>query len=59
MRVITAPPYFPSWLVNSGYGYQYYIEQLCGVRVRCCPLLVPKQPSGHIRLLTSALTASL
>lgn len=38
VRVITAPPYFPSWRVSGGYCNSFNLEHLCGVRVRRCPL---------------------
>ena len=37
IRVITAPPYFPSWRVASGHSNRYSVEQVEGVLVRRCP----------------------
>ena len=51
LRVITAPPYFPSWQISAGYCNNYSLEQLQGVRVRRCPLWVPRRPSGLTRLV--------
>ena len=51
IRVITAPPYFPSWRVASGHSNRYSVEQVEGVLVRRCPLWVPRRPSGLTRLL--------
>ena len=51
LRVITAPPYFPAWRLSSGYRNRYALEKIEGVRVRRCPLWVPRQPSGLTRLL--------
>ena len=51
VRVITAPPYFPAWRVAGGYRNRYGLEQVEGVRVRRCPLWVPRRPSGLTRLL--------
>jgi colanic acid biosynthesis glycosyl transferase WcaI len=52
VRVITAPPYYPSWAVGEGYsGLRYKTEAWHGVRVLRCPLWVPRQPSGLKRLV--------
>ncbi|MFM7237750.1 MAG: WcaI family glycosyltransferase, partial [Cyanobium sp.] len=54
VRVITAPPYFPSWRLGNGDGSvrnRYGRERLAGVEVRRCPLWVPRRPSGLTRLL--------
>jgi len=51
VRVITAPPYFPGWRVSAGYHNGYSLKQREGVRVRRCPLWVPRRPSGLTRLL--------
>lgn len=52
VRVITAPPYYPSWQVARGYRRSWYHrESLSGVDVVRCPLWVPKVPSGGKRLL--------
>ena len=51
VRVITAPPYFPAWQIAAGHHNRFSLEQREGVRVRRCPLWVPRQPSGLKRLL--------
>ena len=51
VRVITAPPYFPGWRVSAPNRNGYSLEQREGVRVRRCPLWVPRRPSGLTRLL--------
>jgi len=51
VRVITAPPYFPGWRVSAPHRNCYSLEQCEGVRVRRCPLWVPRRPSGLSRLL--------
>jgi colanic acid biosynthesis glycosyl transferase WcaI len=54
VRVITAPPYFPSWRLGNGdesVRNRYGRERLAGVEVRRCPLWVPRRPSGLTRLL--------
>ena len=49
--MITAPPYFAGWLVSAPHRNRYSLEQREGVRVRRCPLWVPRRPSGLTRLL--------
>ena len=49
--VITAPPYFPAWRVFVGYRNRYGLEHVEGVRVKRCPLWIPRSPSGITRLL--------
>lgn len=52
VRVITAPPYYPSWTVGDGYSARRYrSESWHGVRVMRTPLWVPHQPGGFKRLL--------
>jgi colanic acid biosynthesis glycosyl transferase WcaI len=54
VRVICAPPYFPEWRVGLGREAglnRWWLEQRHGVRVRRCPLWVPRRPSGLTRLL--------
>lgn len=51
LRVITALPYFPGWRVSAGYRNRYGLEQREGIRLRRCPLWVPRRPSGLTRLL--------
>lgn len=51
VRVITAPPYFPGWRVSTAYQNCFSLENREGVRVRRCPLWVPRRPNGLTRLL--------
>ncbi|MFN9692287.1 MAG: WcaI family glycosyltransferase [Synechococcaceae cyanobacterium] len=54
VRAICAPPYFPDWQVGLGREAglnRWRLEQREGVRVRRCPLWVPRRPSGLTRLL--------
>jgi colanic acid biosynthesis glycosyl transferase WcaI len=52
IRVITAPPYYPAWKVQSGYSYwRYSSEKVMGAQVYRCPLWVPGKPSGIKRLV--------
>ena len=51
VQVITAPPYYPSWKIKSGYtGYWYSRENINGVSIWRCPLWVPREPSGLKRI---------
>ena len=59
VRVITAPPYFPAWQIAASYHNCFSLEQREGVRVRRCPLWVPRRPSGLTRLLHLASFAFL
>ena len=51
VRVISAPSYFPAWRLIAGHRNHFSLEQREGVRVRRCPLWVPRRPSGLTRLL--------
>lgn len=52
VRVVTAPPYYPSWKVFPGYtAGAYRREDWQGIRVLRCPLWVPATPSGLLRVL--------
>jgi len=52
VRVVTAPPYYPQWRLQSGYsGRRYRREQTNGVHAYRCPLWVPRRLSGLKRLL--------
>jgi colanic acid biosynthesis glycosyl transferase WcaI len=52
VRVVTAPPYYPHWLVQGGYKWwRYLCEHREGVAVYRCPLWVPRSPSGPKRLV--------
>lgn len=52
VRVVTAPPYYPTWRVGEGYSARTYRrERMAGVDVWRCPLWVPVRPTGIKRLL--------
>lgn len=52
VRVVTAPPYYPSWQVGEGFsGRSYTRAQQDGVGVWRCPLWVPKRVTGATRVL--------
>lgn len=52
VRVVTAPPYYPTWKVAEGYrSWHYRQEVLHGIRVFRCPLWIPGRPNGAKRLL--------
>lgn len=52
VRVVTAPPYYPAWRVDSRYSaWRYRSETRGGVRILRCPLWVPRRPSGLTRIV--------
>ena len=52
VRVITAPPYYPQWLVQAPYkSYLYKTEVVNGVLVKRCPLFVPANVTTFKRLV--------
>lgn len=52
VRVVTAPPYYPSWCVRPGYsGWRYSKEHLGGAEVYRCPIWVPRRPRALTRIL--------
>jgi colanic acid biosynthesis glycosyl transferase WcaI len=55
VRVVTAPPYYPAWRVDTDYlAWSYKTEPATsqnGVRVYRCPIYVPRRPSGKTRVL--------
>jgi colanic acid biosynthesis glycosyl transferase WcaI len=61
VRVVCAPPYYPSWQVDPSYrGTGYKRERWQGVDVWRAPIWVPKTPTGLARvlhLLTFAFTS--
>ena len=63
VRVITAPPYYPSWRVSSPYqAWAYRSEILNGVHLQRVPIYIPKHPSSLRRFLhhaSFALTSSV
>lgn len=51
VRVVTAPPYYPSWRVFAGYhALLYSVEIVDDIRVFRSPLWVPRRPSGFKRM---------
>ncbi len=51
VRVVTAPPYYPDWVVWSGYSARRYTrEHLQDVLVLRTPLWVPRKVNGFRRL---------
>lgn len=52
VRVVTAPPYYPEWAIQSGYSaLRYGRESLSGVTVFRTPLWVPNKPTGLRRIV--------
>jgi colanic acid biosynthesis glycosyl transferase WcaI len=52
VRVVAAPPYYPSWKIADGYAWPLYRrEQWQGVDVWRAPLWVPSKPNGITRIL--------
>jgi len=52
VRVVTAPPSYPAWVIGPGYsGSAYRTEQWQGATVVRCPLWVPRKPGGLKRLI--------
>jgi colanic acid biosynthesis glycosyl transferase WcaI len=61
VRVIAAPPYYPSWKIMPGYRWPpFRRENFAGADVRRAPIWVPKAPGGvkrTLHLLSFALTS--
>lgn len=52
VRVVSAPPYYPTWKVDKDYTWPpYRREKWHGVDVWRAPLWVPEKPSGLTRLI--------
>ena len=52
VRVVTAPPYYPQWMVAKGYrAWLYRIETIDGAKVIRVPLYVPSRVTGTKRLV--------
>ena len=52
VRVVSAPPYYPTWKVSEGYGWPLYRrEKWQGVDVWRAPIWVPSKPAGLTRVL--------
>ena len=51
VHVITTPPYYPFWKVQSNYQWWNYKEEIWqNVEITRCPLWVPGKPTGLKRL---------
>ncbi len=61
VRVVVAPPYYPSWRVSTGHSaWRYRKEQRDGATIYRCPLYVPGRPTPLrriIHLMSFALTS--
>jgi colanic acid biosynthesis glycosyl transferase WcaI len=53
IRVVTSPPYYPSWKVRADYCWWLYRRERAqaGVEIYRCPIWVPQQPSGISRVI--------
>nr|WP_244423061.1 glycosyltransferase WbuB [Bradyrhizobium sp. ORS 278] len=52
VRIVTAPPYYPDWVIPAGYRSLWYErERSYGVDVIRAPIYVPKSPSGFKRIV--------
>jgi colanic acid biosynthesis glycosyl transferase WcaI len=52
VRVVAAPPYYPMWKVEPGYGWPPYRRELWnGVDIWRAPLWVPATPGGLARVV--------
>ncbi|UYG06054.1 glycosyltransferase WbuB [Halomonas sp. M4R1S46] len=52
VRVITAPPYYPSWKVQDGFSvWKYLCHDEGDIKVFRCPLYVPEHPTALKRLV--------
>lgn len=55
IRVVTAPPYYPEWLLPAAYrSWSYRRETINGIAVSRAPIYVPHKPTGARRLLHHA-----
>lgn len=55
VRVITAPPYYPSWKIPPDFKTTYFrSSSINGVRVTRTPIYVPAYPTGAKRLVHHA-----
>jgi colanic acid biosynthesis glycosyl transferase WcaI len=52
IRVVTAPPYYPTWYILDDFkGWVYSKDSWEGITIYRCPLWVPKKPTGLKRLI--------
>jgi colanic acid biosynthesis glycosyl transferase WcaI len=51
VRVITAPPYYPEWLISEKYKNFYSSKKYKNLSIIRCPLYVPSKPTAAKRLI--------
>ena len=52
VKVICAPPYYPSWTIQDGYSALTYSSECEGnFSITRCPIWVPKSPTGLKRVI--------
>ena len=51
VRVITAPPYYPEWMIKDEYINFYSISRSKNMTIIRCPLYVPSNPNAVKRIL--------
>ena len=51
VEIVTAPPYYPAWIVPAAYRGGWRSETINGVKIHRAPIFVPAKPSGLTRLL--------
>jgi colanic acid biosynthesis glycosyl transferase WcaI len=52
VTVVTAPPYFPQWIIQTGYRtWKYKTENWNNVKIIRCPLFVPHRVTGFTRII--------
>lgn len=51
VRVITSPPYYPDWKINSNYKNKFSREKTKNLEVIRCPLFIPKKPNNIKRII--------
>ncbi len=51
VHVVTAPPYYPAWMIRAGYRNSYGTERPePNLTIHRCPLYVPSTPTGLRRM---------
>ncbi|WP_336961746.1 WcaI family glycosyltransferase [Sphingobium aquiterrae] len=51
VKVVTAPPSYPEWMIANGVANRWHTENRNGVSLTRCPIYVPANPTGARRLL--------
>lgn len=51
VTVVTTPPHYPGWRVQSGYVNRYVVEERAGIRVIRCPAYLHDRMSGIHRMI--------